>query len=329
VIADLISGCPQLAQITAAAHRVVHGGSRFTGPAVIDSDVEAAIAAAAEYAPLHNQAGLDGVHAARRVLSAGIPQVAVFDTAFHHTIPLATAAYGGPFEWLEAGLRRYGFHGISHRYAAGAAARLLGRPVDELRLVTCHLGGGCSITAVDRGRSIDTTMGLTPLDGLIMTTRSGSVDPALVLHLIRGGATVDEVESVLEHQSGLAGLSGTSGDLREVIAARDDGSARAALAMDAFVHRIASGVGAMIAALGGLDGLVFTGGISENSPELRASVCRRFAFAGVHLDDAQNSAARPDAVLSRDGSPVAAVVIGAQEDQVIADECRAILGALQ
>ena len=270
-----------LTHVEAVGHRIVHGGERFGEPVIVDDGVEAAIRQLSEIAPLHNDAGLAGIAAARHMFGDDITQVALFDTAFHQTMPLAAAAYGGPFEWIERGLRRYGFHGISHEYAAHQAATMLGRPLEELRLVTCHLGGGCSITAVGRGQSVDTTMGFTPLDGLVMATRSGAVDPGLLIHLLRTGTTVEQLDNVLEYESGLLGLSGISSDLREVIAARDDGDPRARLAIDVFVHRVASGVGAMIAALGGMDAIVFTGGIGEGSPEVRTRVAERFAWTGA------------------------------------------------
>ena len=240
--------------------------------------------------------------AARRVVGADVPQVGVFDTSFHRTMPLHAAAYGGPYAWLAAGLRRYGFHGISHEDAARRAAIELGRPLDGLRLVTCHLGGGCSVAAVAAGRSVDTTMGFTPLEGLVMGTRSGSVDAGLVLHLLRQGAAVSDVQRLLEEGSGLLGLSGVSSDLREVMAARDEGDHQAALAIDVFVHRIVTGVGAMVAALGGVDALVFTGGIGENAAEVRERVGSQLAFLGA---------------------PV--VVIKAQEEAAIARAVRAVL----
>ena len=267
--------------VGAVGHRIVHGGDRFDGPVVIDDVVEAAIGDIGALAPLHNTVALAGVRAARAAVGPSVPHVAVFDTAFHRTIPASASTYGGPYGWIAAGLRRYGFHGISHQDASEQAAAILGRPVQDLLMVTCHLGGGCSVTAVSGGRSIDTTMGFTPLDGLVMATRSGSLDPALVLHLLRGGATVDEVEALLEKGSGLLGLSGVSADLRDVVAARDRGDARAGLAVDVFVHRVAAGVGAMIASLGGLDALVFTGGIGEHSAEVRTRVADRFAFLGM------------------------------------------------
>ena len=317
-LVDAIQDCPTLPEVRGVGHRIVHGGARFSAPTLIDDEVETAIAEAAEFAPLHNRAGLDGVAAARRVVGEQVAHVAVFDTAFHRSIPPAAAIYGGPYEWFERGLRRYGFHGISHEDAAHGAAGLLGRPVDDLRLLTCHLGGGCSIAAVDRGRSVDTTMGLTPLDGLVMATRAGSVDPGLILHLLREGASVEALDDTLEHRSGLVGLSGVSSDLREVVRARDSGNERATLAIDAFVHRAASNVGAMAAALGSVDGLVFTGGIGEHSAEVRARVVERVAFLGVAVADEANAECRGDAVISPPGASVAVVVVVAREEAAIA-----------
>jgi acetate kinase len=307
-----------LDRVGAVGHRIVHGADRFDRPTVVDARVEAAIASIAELAPLHNRVGLDGIEAARRVVGESVVHIAVFDTAFHRTIPPAAFAYGGPRGWIERGLRRYGFHGISHQHAASAAARLLSRPVTELALVTCHLGGGCSLAAVAGGRSVDTTMGFTPLDGLVMATRSGSVDPALVVHLLRHGSTLDEVEHLLEHESGLLGLSGVSDDLREVITARDAGSADAELAVDVFVHRLATGVGAMIAALGRLDAIVFTGGIGEHSPEVRSRVVARLAPFGARLDDAMNQRTHADGLISTAESSVAVLVVTAREEEAIA-----------
>ena len=289
-------------------HRIVHGGDRFREPVVVDHDVEAGIRAVAELAPLHNEIGLDGIAAARTALAGEVPQVAVFDTAFHQTMPAPATTYGGPYAWVERGLRRYGFHGISHEYAAHRAASMLGRPIGELRLVTCHLGGGCSITAINGGRSVDTTMGFTPLDGVVMSTRSGSVDPGLLLHLLRGGTTVDELDHLLEHGSGLLGLSGVSADFREVVSARDRGHQRAQLAVDVFVHRVVTGVGAMIGALGKPDALVFTGGIGEHAAEVRDRVGERFSWTGArtlvveaHEEIAIASAAR--AAIRRSATP--------------------------
>ena len=315
---QVLRTAPDLAAVTVVGHRVVHGGRRFGEPVVIDAEVEAEIAALEELAPLHNRAALDGVVAARQVVAPDTPHVAVFDTAFHGSLAPAAAAYGGPYEWFDQGLRRYGFHGISHDHAARAAAVILDRPLQSLRLVTCHLGGGCSLAAVEGGRSVDTTMGFTPLDGLVMATRAGAVDPGLIFHLLRSGSTPDELESLLEKRSGLLGLSGRSADLRQVIAARDAGEQRAGLAVDVFVHRVTTGVGAMLAALGGADAIVFTGGIGEHSAEVRARVSDSFGFLGVALDEDRNQGRLVDADLSSAGATVAVVVVAAREELAIA-----------
>jgi acetate kinase len=324
VAATLAAAPIDLGAVGAVGHRIVHGGDRFDRPVVIDAEVEVAVAALADLAPLHNRSGLDGIAAVRRVVGGHVPAVAVFDTAFHRTIPPSASAYGGPYAWYAEGLRRYGFHGISHEYAARRAASVLGRRVEELRLVTCHLGGGCSLTAVDEGRSIDTTMGFTPLDGLVMATRSGAVDPGLLLHLLRRGATVDEVEEVLERRSGLLGLSGVSADLRRVLAARGGGDERARLAVDVFVHRVSAGVGAMVAALSGVDAVVFTGGIGEHVAEVRSRVAERLAFLGAVVDDEVNRADPVDAVISASGAAVGLVVVKAREDLAIARSVQAL-----
>jgi acetate kinase len=312
------------AVVDGVGHRIVHGGDRFDRPVVVDDEVEAAVASIAHLAPLHNQAGLDGIAAARRVVRPDVSHVAVFDTAFHRTMPMHAAAYGGPFEWLESGLRRYGFHGISHEYAADRAALILGRSIADLRLVTCHLGGGCSLAAVAGGRSVDTTMGFTPLDGLVMATRCGALDPGLVLHLLRERSTLADVERVLERESGLLGLSGRSADLREVVAAREQGDTRAALAVDVFVYRVATNVGAMVAALGGIDALVFTGGIGEHSSEVRERVSAQLAFLGVRLDEARNRSSPVDGFVSPPDAAVPVVVVRAREDLMIARAVRAV-----
>ena len=235
-------------------HRIVHGGQRFRRPERITPGAKEAIGALAAWAPLHNAAALRGIEAAERFAGAATPQVAVFDTAFHVDLPRGASTFAGPREWLERGLRRFGFHGISHEYAAHRAARLLGRPLAGLRLVTCHLGSGCSLAAVRDGRSVDTTMGFTPLDGLVMGTRSGALDPGLILHLLRQpGASVDTLDALLNHRSGLRGLSGGSGDLRDVLDARADGDAAAELAFEVYVHQLRSHIGAMLGALGGPD----------------------------------------------------------------------------
>ena len=250
---------------------------------------------------------------------ADVPQVAVFDTAFHAGLSAAARTYAGPHEWPERGLRRYGFHGINHEYAAHRAAHLLGRPLDELRLITCHLGSGCSLAAIRDGRSVDTTMGFTPLEGVVMGTRAGSLDPGLLLHLLREeGASVDELDTVLHHDSGLRGLSGVSGDLRDVLAARDRGDERARLAFDVYVHRLRFHLGAMLGALGGLDAVVFTAGVGEHSAEVRAAALEPFAFLGLALDGERNERPPLDCDVAAAASPVRVVVTRAREEWAIA-----------
>jgi len=305
--------------VDVVGHRVVHGGERYREPTAISDDVKEQIAMLSVSAPLHNAAALDGVEAAERVLGPGLPQVAVFDTAFHAALPPAAYAYAGPHEWLDEGLRRFGFHGINHEYVAHRAARLLGRDLAELRLISCHLGSGCSLAAVRGGRSVDTTMGFTPMEGLPMATRSGSVDPGLLLHLLRSsGASPDALDELLNRRSGLAGLAGGAGDLREVLAARERGEPRARLAFDVYIHRLRRGIGAMLPALGGLDAVVFTGGVGEHAPAVRAAALEPFAFLGVEVDAGRNAASRPDADVASAGSEVSVLVVAAREAWAIA-----------
>jgi acetate kinase len=305
--------------VDVVGHRIVHGGQRFRRPERITPGAKQAIGELAAWAPLHNPAALRAIAAAERFAAATTPQVAVFDTAFHADLPPSAHTFAGPREWLERGLRRFGFHGISHEYAAHRAAQLLRRPLAGLRLITCHLGSGCSIAAVRDGRSVDTTMGFTPLDGLVMGTRCGALDPGLILHLLREpGATVDTLESMLNHRSGLRGLSGGSGDLRDVLRARADGDAAADLAFDVYVHRLRSHIGAMLGSLGGVDAIVFTAGVGENSPAVREAALAPFAFLGVQLDAQRNAEPQPDADIAANGSPVRVLVVRAREEWAIA-----------
>jgi acetate kinase len=253
-----------------SSHRVVHGGPRFTAPVVVDDDVLAAIAKLADLAPLHTQHALDGLAAVREV-AAEVPAVACFDTAFHADMPVAARTYALPWDWIERfGLRRYGFHGLNHAYVARHAADLLGRPLAELRIVSCHLGAGASLCAIAAGRSVDTTMGFTPLDGLVMATRPGSVDPGMLTWLQRRGhIDAEELDDALQHRSGVAGISGLSGDMRELLDAVDAGNERARLAYDVYIHRLRAEIGAMAVAAGGIDVLVFTGGVGEHSHRVR------------------------------------------------------------
>jgi len=313
-------------RLDAIGHRVVHGGADFQAPVVLDESVEHALDSLAELAPLHNPPAIDAVRALRQ-LRPELPQVACFDTAFHAGLPPAAATYALPHVWnTQWSLRRYGFHGLSHASASERAAELLGRPLVELRLVTAHLGSGASLAAVAGGRSVDTTMGFTPLEGLVMATRAGDVDPGLVLWLVRsGGLSAEEVEDALENGSGLLGLSGRSGDLRLVLAAADAGDARAELAYAVYLHRLRAGVAAMAAAMGGLDGIVFTGGVGENSSRLRRDACGRLRFLGVDVDDGLNEQASGDRIVSPAGAATPVVVVAAREDLEIARQVREVL----
>lgn len=309
-------------------HRVVHGGSRFTGPAVIDQSVLAAIGGLADLAPLHQPRALAAIEATSRLLP-GLPAVACFDTAFHASLPAAAARYALPAEWTSRfALRRYGFHGLSHGFAARRAATLLGRDLAELRIVSCHLGGGASLAAVRGGRSVDTTMGFTPLEGLVMATRSGSVDPGLLMWLLRhGNLSPDEVSAGLEERAGLAGLAalqGGSGDMRDVRAAADAGNPAARLAVGVYLHRLRREIAAMAAAMDGLDALVFTGGVGEHHPQIRAGAAAGLQFLGISLDPARNQATA-DAEIGDPAAPVRTVVVTAREDVEIARQARELL----
>lgn len=308
-------------EVDVAGHRVVHGGQTFKQPTLITSQVKSAIAGMSAFAPLHNLAELQGIEIVEQTIGA-IPQVAVFDTSFHSNLPEAAAVYPGPYEWLSRGIRRYGFHGINHQYCGERAAQLLGRDLNSLKLITCHLGNGCSLAAIQYGRSVDTTMGFTPLDGLMMGTRSGAVDPGVLTFLMRqDGLSSQQLDDLLNKKSGLLGISGISSDMRQIIKEMKVGNARAKLAFEIFVHRLQSSIGAMIAVLGGLDALVFSAGIGENSPEVRAAACATLGFAGVNLDSSKNAQTSPDQDISLAGSPVRVLVIRAQEDWAIAKEC--------
>jgi acetate kinase len=308
-------------EITAAGHRIVNGGAEYTQPTLITADVKSAIQRMAAFAPLHNRVELQGIELVEKTFGP-IPQIAVFDTAFHSKLPLAAAVYPGPYEWFEQGIRRFGFHGINHEYCAHRAAQLLGKNLDSLNLVSCHLGNGCSLAAIHNGVSIDTTMGFTPLEGLMMGTRSGSVDPGILTYLMRENhLTGQQLDDLLNKKSGLLGISGASSDMREIVAAMRSGNQRSKLAFDIFVHRLRSGIGSMIAALGGLDALIFTGGIGENSPDVREAACTDFGFLGMQLDSTKKFSTANDHDLSSPASAVRVLVIRAQEDWAIARAC--------
>jgi acetate kinase len=308
-------------EIDVVGHRIVHGGQEFEEATVVTPQVKSAIARMAVFAPLHNRAELEGIELIEKHLG-DVPQVAVFDTGFHSHLPEAVAVYPGPYEWVAQGIRRYGFHGINHQYCAQRAAQLLNRELNSLKLVTCHLGNGCSLAAIREGRSIDTTMGFTPLDGLMMGTRSGSLDPGILTYLMREEkSTGKQLDNLLNTKSGLLGISGISGDMRQIVASMKGGNPRAKLAFDMFVHHLQSGIGAMIASLGGMDALVFTAGIGENSPELRAAACANFAFLGLKLDPAKNIPYSADQDISLPDSTVRVLLVRAREDWAIARDC--------
>ena len=320
---DALSG--GLGRADAVGHRIVHGGEQFQAPVLIDADVEKALRDLVALAPLHQPKSLAALDAVSGLLP-GVPAVACFDTAFHSTLPPAARTYALPEAWRERwGVRRYGFHGLSHAWIARRAPQLLGRDASELRIVSCHLGAGASLCAIAGGRSLDTTMGFTPLEGLVMATRSGSVDPGLLLWLMeQTGMKELELARALEHESGLLGLAGTP-DMREVIAragAHDD-SAR--LALDVYVHRLRAGIGAMAAALGGIDGLAFTGGVGEHSVEIRAWAAAGLGFLGVAVDDRLNAGVAGDAEISTPGAQTRTLVIGAREDLEITSQVRTVL----
>ena len=310
----------------AAVHRVVHGGAEFTGATLVDASVEAELDRLADLAPLHNPQAVRAIRALGE-LRPGLTNLACFDTAFHADLPAAARTYALPAAWAggTTPLRRYGFHGLSHAYASRRAAELLGAARDDLRLVTAHLGAGASLAAVARGRSVDTTMGFTPLEGLVMATRAGSVDPGLLLWLQRHrGIGPEEMERALDREAGLLGLAGTA-DLREVVAGAARGEERATLALDVYVHRLGAAIAAMAAAMDGLDALVFTGGVGENSTAVRERACAAAAFLGVELDPAANERGLADTKLSPAGVPVAVLLVAAREDLEMTRQARSLL----
>ena len=309
--------------VHAVGHRVVHGGERYTEAVRITPEVQQAIDALSELAPLHNPASLDGIKAVEQVLP-GVPQVAVFDTAFHATLSEAARTYPVPRQWRrEWGVRRYGFHGLSHAYCARRAADMLGRL--DVRLIIAHLGNGASVSAVRHGLCVDTSMGFTPLEGLMMGTRSGSIDPGILVYLLREkGLNADQLDHALNYESGLLGVSGVSSDLREVLAAMPQ-QADARLAVDVYVHRIRQTVGAMAATLGGVDALVFTAGVGEHAATIRERVCDNLGYLGLALDRTTNDGCRPDADIALPTSTGRILVIATREDVTIVRETRKVL----
>ncbi len=314
-----------LSEVDAVGHRVVHGGTEYQSSVLITPDVKHTIDRLSALAPSHNPANLEGIELMEQLLP-DIPQLAVFDTAFHSQMPLVASTYPGPYDWIEQGIRRYGFHGTSHQYCAQKAAQILGADSNNLRLITCHLGNGGSLAAVKNGRSIDTTMGFTPLDGLMMGTRSGAVDPGILIHLMRQGMSADDLDRLLNKESGVLGISGVSHDLRAVQEATEHDSERAQLAKALYLYRLKACIGSMLMALGGVDVIVFAGGVGANSNWLRLSVCKSMAFLGVKLDLEKNNSSPVDTDIATPDSAVRVLVINTQEDWAIAQECWRQLG---
>ena len=319
-----------LSEVSAVGHRVVHGGSFFSAPALLTPDVIARIEECAPLAPLHNPPALLGIRESLRILP-DTPQVAVFDTAFHASIPAEAHVYALPYEYYrDHGVRRYGFHGISFQSVCQRADVILGGRLSALKVVIAHLGNGASITAVDRGRSVDTSMGLTPLEGLMMGTRGGDVDPGVLLYLMRErGLSADDLDRVLNKESGLLGVSGVGNDMRDVAARAATGDERCRLALDLYSYRLKKYVGAYAAAMGGLDVLVFTAGVGENSPEIRAAACEGLGFLGIEIDAESNSNARGvEADIGAPGTRVRILVVPTDEERLIADQTVAVLEGL-
>ena len=310
-----------IGEIDAVGHRVVHGGDEFTGSVIIDDNVIASIERFADLAPLHNPPNLTGIRAAQNMLPR-VPQVACFDTAFHATIPEVAYMYALPYSlYDEHRVRRYGFHGTSHRYVARRAATLLGKGKYEVNLITCHLGNGCSMAAVRAGRSIDTSMGLTPLEGLVMGTRCGDIDPAILFYLTNKGYDIQSLNALCNKQSGLLGISGISNDMRNLTEQAEQGDDRACLAIDIFCYRVKKYIGAYSAALGTVDAVVFTGGIGENATDARARICSDLMQIGIELDEEKNLATHgTEAVISSDMSRTKLLIVPTNEEAAIAGD---------
>jgi acetate kinase len=314
-------------EIAAVGHRVVHGGERFPDSALIDKDVMQVLRSCIELAPLHNPHNIRGINACTQILP-GVPQVAVFDTAFHQKMPPFAYIYGIPYLlYKKYGIRRYGFHGTSHFYVSRRAAKMMRRPIEELKIITCHLGNGASMAAVKGGISMDTSMGFTPLEGLLMGTRSGDLDPAIILHVMaREELSLHEANTLLNKHSGIQGISGFSSDMRDIITESQRGNRSALLALEVYCYRIRKYIGAYAAAMGGLDALVFTAGVGENSPAVRRKCCENLDFLGIQIDDEKNEEAqRVETEIQIDDSPVKIFCIPTNEELVIALDTKRII----
>ena len=315
-----------LSEIGAVGHRVVHGGEKFASSVVINDDVIKEIEECSDLAPLHNPANLIGIRACQELMP-GVPMVAVFDTAFHQTMPKKAYLYGLPHEYYEKyGVRRYGFHGTSHSYVSKRAAEIAGLDINNSKIVVCHIGNGASVSAVLNGKSVDTSMGLTPLEGLIMGTRSGDIDPAIIEFIChKEGISYETMLNILNKKSGVYGMSGVSSDFRDLDAAADEGNERAKDTLHAFCYRVAKYVGAYAAAMNGIDAVAFTAGVGENSPSVRKEICSYFGFLGLTIDDEKNNVRGVERIISTDDSKVKALLVPTNEELAIARETVALV----
>lgn len=316
-----------LNEINAVGHRVVHAGEKYSGSVVITADVMNALKECIELAPLHNPPNIMGIEAMQELLP-GVPMVGVFDTAFHQTMPEVAYIYPLPYEFYEKyALRRYGFHGTSHRYVSQRAADILGKDIKDLKLISCHLGNGASVCAIQGGRSVATSMGFTPLEGLVMGTRSGDIDPAIVTFLMdKEGLDLDGINNILNKQSGVFGISGISSDFRDIENAAFDGHKRAQLALDVFDSRVREYIGAYATAMGGVDAVIFTAGLGENSAMNRANICNNLGFMGIEVDTAKNNVRGKEAIVSTDDSKVKVMVVPTNEELMIARDTKELVG---
>lgn len=315
-----------ISEINAVGHRVVHGGEKFVSSVIIDEKVKEAISECAEIAPLHNPPNLMGIEACEKLMGK-TPQIAVFDTAFHQTMPRKAYLYAIPYELYEKyKIRKYGFHGTSHKYVSSRAAGVLNRPIEELKIITCHLGNGASVCAVDGGKSVDTSMGFTPLEGLVMGTRSGDIDPAVVSYIMeKENKTVKEVENILNKKSGVLGVSGVSSDFRDIEKAAKDGNERAAAALEQFYYRVAKYIGQYAASMNGVDAVVFTAGLGENSVEARKNICSYLGYLGLEVDDEKNNCRGKEVDFATAQSKVRALAVPTNEELVIARDTKELL----
>lgn len=330
VLAALVSAehgsIKNLEEINAVGHRVVHAGEKYSGSVVIDEDVMKALDECIELAPLHNPPNIMGISAMQELLP-GVPMVGVFDTAFHQTMPEVAYIYPLPYEYYEKySLRRYGFHGTSHRYVSQRAAEILGKDLKDLKLISCHLGNGASVCAIDGGKSVATSMGFTPLEGLVMGTRSGDIDPAIVTYLMdKEGLDLEGINNVLNKKSGVFGISGISSDFRDIENAAFDGHKRAQLALDVFDSRVREYIGAYATAMGGVDAVIFTAGLGENSALNRESICKNLGFMGIEVDAAKNNIRGKEAIVSTEASKVKVMVVPTNEELMIARDTKALV----